>query len=220
MLLKRTGRSDQRPATSMTMRFPALFLTLVSTAPAATVLTNLPGPVSTANLIKGTGGFIPAAIEYGFEFTAGGGDHELITITLSIGTHFGSVPIAVELYGSPSGPDTAIFLTEMTGPAQPANQLAAYAPVLPVTLTDGSTYFLRLWVNGSGSQYAIERTATPATGAFTMGDLYTRNAGSSWGSGTHVSETMLEIQASPVPEPAAAVLSGAGFLLLLRRRRW
>jgi hypothetical protein len=197
-------------------------LTFASTAAvsAATVLTNLPSAVLSNNLVKGTGGFIPSAIEYGFEFTVGGGDYLLDTITLSIGNHFGPVPLTVELYGSPAGPDTATYITDLTGPSQPANQLATYAPVLPTTLTDGSTYFLRLWVNGNASSYAIQRTATLATGDFLMGDLYTRNAGSSWGAGTHASETMVEITATPVPEPAAVVLGCTGFLLILRRRRW
>jgi hypothetical protein len=121
---------------------------------------------------------------------------------------------------SPTGPDTATYLTDLTGPSQPANQLATYSPVLPTTLTDGSTYFLRLWVNGNASSYGIQRTADLATGVFTMGNLYTRNAGSSWGAGSHTSETMVEITATPVPEPAAMMLSCTGFLLILRRRRW
>lgn len=199
---------------------PLVAAALCSSAQAATVLTNLPGPVLSNNLIKGTGGFISTAIEYGFEFTAGGGDHELLTITLSIGSHLGSLPLTVELYGSPSGPDAATFITDMTGPSQPANQLATYSPVLPTTLAGGSTYFLRLWVNGAASSYAIERTATPSTGVFTMGNFYVRNAGSSWGTGNNASETMVEITATPIPEPAAVMLSCTGFLLILRRRRW
>lgn len=210
------------PAHDMKHLLPVLLLAAAfcSKVSAATVLTNIPSPVLSNNLIKGTGGFIPSAIEYGFEFTAGGGDHELLTITLSIGSHLGSVPLTVELYGSPSGPDAATFITSMTGPSQPANQLATYSPVLPTTLVDGSTYFVRLWVNGAASNYAIERTATLATGIFTMGNLYTRNAGSPWGAGTHVSETIAEITATPVPEPAAVMLGSTGFLLILRRRRW
>lgn len=206
------------PLPPMTIRFLLLLSFLTTAAPAAVVLSNIPSAVLTTSLIKGTGGFISSPIEYGFEFTAGGGDHQLITITLSIGTHFGSVPMTVELYGSPAGPDTATFITDMTGPAQPVNQLATYAPVIPTTLTGGGTYFVRLWVNGNASQYGIQRTATQATGSFTMGDIFTRNAGSSWGSGSNASETIMEIDASPVPEPSAAVIGSMGFVLLLRRR--
>lgn len=211
---------DRGPLPPMTMRFLLLLPFLATAAPAAVVLTNIPSAVLTTNLIKGTGGFITSPIEYGFEFTVGGGDHQLTTITLSIGTHFGTVPMTVELYGSPTGPDAATFITEMTGPAQPVNQLATYAPVIPTTLAEGGTYFLRLWVNGNASQYGIQRTATTATGAFTMGDIFTRSTGSPWGSGSHASETMVEIEASPVPEPAAAVLGCVGFMLLFRRRQW
>jgi hypothetical protein len=190
------------------------------TAPAATVLTNLPGPATSSVLVKGTGGFIPTAIEYGFEFTVNGGDHQLTTITLSIGTHFGALPLTVELYGSPSGPDAATFLTGMTGPSQPVNQLATYSPVLPATLAGGSTYFLRMWVNGNASSYGIQETTTFATGTFSMGNNFLRNAGSLWGAGSHSNEPLIEIAATAVPEPAAVMLGCMGVLLILRRRRW
>jgi hypothetical protein len=197
-----------------------LFAATGPAASAATVFTSLSSPPDSSVLVKGAGGFIPPAIEYGFEFTVSGGDHQLTTITLAVTTHFGSLPLLVELYGSPSGPDAAIFLTNMTGPSQPAHQNAVYTPVLPTTLTDGSTYFLRLWVNGSASSYGIPQSTTFGTGTFTMGDHYQRNAGSSWGPGSHGNEPLVEINAAPVPEPASMALGCTGFLLILRRRRW
>ena len=88
----------------MTIRtlLPALCFFILQAAPAATVLTNFPGAVSTNSGAKGTGGAIPIPIEYGFEFTVGGGNHDLITISLEIGTHLGNVPLSVELYSSPA----------------------------------------------------------------------------------------------------------------------
>lgn len=198
----------------------ASFALLISAAPAATVLTNFPGPVDTVSGVKGTGGVVPAQISYGFEFTVGGGDHELLTISLDIGTHLGSVPLSVDLFGSPAGPDTATLLTAMTGPPQPSNQVATYVPASPVTLMDGETYFLRMSVNGSASQYSISRTATAATGTWSMGNFFTRAGAGTWTGGGFSPETMVEITATPVPEPAAAVLACTGFLLILRRRRW
>lgn len=194
----------------------ALFVTA---APAAIVLSNFPGPVTTTNGTKGTGGVIPTPIAYGFEFTVGGGDYDLVTISLDIGTHFGSVPLTVELFSSTTGPNSATFMTTMTGPSQPSNQVATYAPDMPVTLVDGATYFLSLSVIGNASSYSINRTSTAATGPWTMGNLYTRPGSNPWTVGGSSPETMVEITANVVPEPAAALLGCAGLLVMLRRRR-
>jgi PEP-CTERM motif len=194
-------------------------LACFSSAHAATVLSNLGDPVSTVVLVKGTGGFISNPIEVGFEFTVASGDHYLDSVTFSIGTHQGTVPLTVELYSSPTGPDNATFLTTMTGPAQPVNQLATYTPAVATTLTNGGTYFVRLWVNGAASNYGVEKTAGPATGVFAMGNHYQRNGGSPWGAGSNSSELRIGIDATAVPEPSAMLLCGAGFVLALRRRR-
>lgn len=209
------------PAPIQTMKSLLLLtvLPLLTAAQGAIVLTNLTEPVTTTVLVKGTGGFIPTAQEYGFEFTVGGGDHRLDTITVGVGVHFGTLPLTVELYESPSGPDSAVFLTAMTGPSQPADQLATYTPASYTELTDGSTYFLRFWVNGNASSYGIQKTNPVASGTFAMGDNYQRTAGGSWGSGTQANESLAEITATPIPEPAAALLGGLGTLLVLRRRR-
>jgi hypothetical protein len=188
-------------------------------ANAATVLTNLGAPVQSTLLVKGTGGFLPPAIEFGFEFTVGGGDHQLTTITLAVGNHTGSVPLTVELFGSPTGPDAATLLTSMVGPAQPSNQDATFTPAIPVLLADGETYFLRLSVAGSASTYPIPKTSNPAVGTFTMERNYQRNAGNSWGTGSVVSHPILEITATAVPEPTTMSFSSAALAILLRRRR-
>ena len=194
-------------------------LLLAASAPAATVFTNLGNPVTSSVLVKGTGGFIPTAIEYGFEFTAGVGDHELTSLSVSIGTHFGSLPLTVQLFDSPAGPDSATYLTDLTGPAQPANQVALYTPVMPVTLSGGGTYFVRFSVAGSASSYGIPTTNSAGSGTFTMGNSYQRNAGSLWGSGSALSGPLVAIEASAVPEPAGLVPSAAGFLLIVARRQ-
>ena len=206
----------------MTMRslLALSILALTSIAPAAVVLTNFPGPADLNQGVKGNGGVTPTPQEYGFEFTVAGGNYDLITISFDISTHFGNVPLTVELYGSPSGPDAAVFLTALTGPPQPSNQIAVYAPSSPVILTDGGTYFVRLAVLGTASSYGLSRTATAATGVWGMGNYFTRPGHSgAWNAGGFAPETMMEIEANPVPEPAAAALSGTGLLLLLRRRR-
>jgi hypothetical protein len=192
---------------------------LVTAATAATVLTNFPGPIDTTSGVKGTGGVIPTPISYGFEFTVGGGNHDLLTISLDIGTHLGNVPLSVELFSSTTGPNSATYMTAMTGPPQPVNQVATYVPAAPVTLLDSGTYFLRLTVNGSASQYGINRTATSATGTWTMGNFFTRAGAGTWTAGGFSPETLVEITANPVPEPASALLGCAAFLVLLRRRR-
>lgn len=192
---------------------------LVTASPAAVVLSNFPGPATTTNGIKGTGGFIPTPISYGFEFTVGGGDYELVTISLDIGTHLGSVPMTVELFSSTTGPNSASFMTTMTGPSQPSNQVATFAPDTPVTLVDGATYFLGLSVNGNASSYGINRTSTAATGPWTMGNYFTRAGTGAWTGGGFSPETMVEITANVVPEPASALLGCAGLLVMLRRRR-
>lgn len=191
----------------------------VTASPAAIVLTNFPGPATTTSGIKGTGGFIPTPISYGFEFTVGGGDYALEAISLDIGTHFGTVPISVDLFSSPTGPNAATFMTAMTGPSQPSNQVASYTPTTPVTLTDGATYFLRLTVNGSASQYTINRTSTAATGPWSMGNFFTRPGMGTWTGGGFSPETMVEITANAVPEPTAALLGCVGLVVALRRRR-
>ncbi len=192
---------------------------LVTASPAAVVLSNFPGPATTTNGTKGTGGVIPTPIAYGFEFTVGGGNYDLVTISLDIATHFGSVPLTVELFSSATGPNSATFITAMTGPSQPSNQVATYAPATPVTLVDGATYFLSLSVNGNASSYSINRTSTAATGAWTMGNLYTRPGSNPWTAGGFSPETMVEITATAVPEPTATLLGCAGLLVALRRRR-
>ena len=197
---------------------PCILLMTISAAHGAVVLDNLSNAATTSILVKGTGGFIPTAQEYGFEFTVGGGDHYLQDITLSIGIHLGTLPLTVELYESPSGPDSATFLTVLTGPAQPVNQLASFAPPAVTTLLDGETYFVRLWVNGNASSYGINETAPSATGIFTLGNNFQRTAGSSWGAGDHGTEPLVGINAIAVPEPGVTLLGAFGLLLLLRRR--
>jgi hypothetical protein len=169
-------------------------------------------------LVKGTGGVTPLALQFGFEFTVGGGDHQLTTITLTIGNHLGTQPLEVELYGSPSGPETATFLTSMVGPTQPANQDAVYTPALPVLLADGETYFVRLAVPGNASNYSIPKTSSAATGVFTLGTSYQRNPGNLWGPSSGANP-IFEISANAVPEPAAICLSGLALVLTLSRRR-
>lgn len=201
------------------LRLAATTALFVTAAPAAIVLTNFPGPVTTTSGVKGTGGVIPTPIAYGFEFTVGGGDYELVTISLDIGTHLGSLPLSVDLYSSTTGPDSATFMTSMTGPSQPVSQVATYAPDMPVTLLDGATYFLRMSVNGSASSYGINRTSTAATGPWTMGNYFVRPGSGTWSPGGFSPETMVEITANPVPEPAAALLGCVGLIVILRRRR-
>lgn len=198
------------------------FSATLGCAPAAVVLTNIAGPVTTTSGVKGTGGALPTPISYGFEFTVGGGDHDLITITFDIGNHLGSLPLTVDLMSSPGGPATATLLTPLSGPPQPINQLATYTPASPVTLTDGDTYFVRFTVNGSASSYGINRTSTAATGTWTMGDFFVRPGTGTWSPGGFSPETMVEIVANPVPvpEPAAVLLGCTGCMLILRRRRW
>ena len=134
------------PPTSMTMRslLALTILALTPIAPAAVVLTNFPGPPTITNLIKGTGGVIPNPTEYGFEFTVSGGDYDLVTISLDITTHFGNVPLTAELYGSPSGPDTATFLTALSGPPQPINQIAVYAPTNALIISEWGSNLVRM----------------------------------------------------------------------------
>ena len=175
--------------------------------------------MTTTSGVKGTGGVIPTPIAYGFEFTVGGGDYELVTISLDIGTHLGTVPLTVDLFSSNTGPNSATFLTAMTGPPQPDNQVATYAPATPVTLSDGATYFLRLTVIGSASSYGIHRTSTAATGPWSIGNFFTRPGSGTWTGGGFSPETMVEITANAVPEPTATLLGCAGLLLALRRRR-
>ena len=192
---------------------------LVTASPAAVVLSNFRGPMTTTSGVKGTGGVIPTPIAYGFEFTVGGGDYELVTISLDIGTHLGTVPLTVDLFSSNTGPNSATFLTAMTGPPQPDNQVATYAPATPVTLSDGATYFLRLTVIGSASSYGIHRTSTAATGPWSIGNFFTRPGSGTWTGGGFSPETMVEITADAVPEPTATLLGCAGLLVALRRRR-
>lgn len=192
---------------------------LVTASPAAVVLSNFPGPATTTNGVKGTGGFIPTPISYGFEFTVGGGDYGLVTISLDIGNHLGNVPLSVDLYSTTTGPNSATLMTSMTGPSQPANQVATYAPDMPVTLVDGATYFVGLSVNGNASSYSINRTSTPATGPWTMVNFFTRAGSNPWVAGGFSPETMVEITATAVPEPTATLLGCAGLLVALRRRR-
>ena len=188
-------------------------------APAAIVFDNLSEPTSSSVLVKGTGGFISTAIEYGFEFTVGGGDHYLDEVTISVGAHFGSLPLTVELYSSPTGPDSAVLLTQLNGPSQPVNQLATYAPGSALLLSDGDTYFVRLWVDGNASSYAIVQTNSSVTGDFTLGNSFQRNAGFAWGAGNSSGGPHLQIQASAVPEPCVMLLGSFGLLLLVIRRR-
>ena len=194
-------------------------LVVASSAPAATVFSNLASPVDGASLVKGTGGFIPVAIEYGVEFTLPAADHELTGITLGIGSSFGTLPLTVELFASPGGPNTATYLMDLTGPAQPANQFAVYAPTTPVTLSGGGTYFVRLSVNGSGGNYSVQTTTTLGSGTFSLGNAYQRNAGSPWGGGTALSQPILAINASAVPEPAGLLPGAVCFALALQRRQ-
>ncbi len=196
---------------------PLLTLQLTLTGQSATVLSNLTGTVTTNQAIKGPGGFVPAAVQYGIEFTVTGGNHELNTITLDFGSTLGTQPLLVELFASPTGPDTATFLTAMTGPSNPSNGNAAYSPATPQTLAGGGTYFLKLYVANTGGLYSLSRTSEPLTGSWSLDGAYLSNGGI-W-SATGAPWALFDIQADPIPEPTVGLFGGLGCLILLHRRR-
>jgi hypothetical protein len=196
---------------------PLITLQLTLTGHSATVLSNFTGTVTTNQAIKGPGGFITAPIQYGIEFTVDGTDHYLSTITLNFGNTLGTQPLLVELFASPTGPNTATFLTAMSGPSVPSNSDAVYTPATPQTLTAGETYFLKLHVPNSGGFYSLSRTSEPITGTWSLDGAYI-SSGSTW-SPTSAPWAKIDIQATAVPEPTAGLLGGLCCLMLLRRRR-
>jgi hypothetical protein len=196
---------------------PFFVALLTCSGHSATVLSNFTGTATSNQAIKGPGGFIPAAIQYGIEFTANGVDHDLSTITLNFGNTLGTQSLLVELFASPTGPNNATFLTSMNGPSVPSNQNAIFTPATPQTLVSGATYFLKLYVPTSGAFYSLNRTSEPFTGPWSFDGGFI-SSGSTW-SATSAPWALLDIQASPIPETAASLLGGLGCLVLLRRRR-
>ena len=194
-----------------------ILVPMTLTGYSATVLSNFTGTATSNQAIKGPGGFIPAAIQYGIEFTVNGVDHDLSSITLDFGNTLGTQSLLVELFASPTGPNNATFLTSMNGPSIPSNQNAIFAPATPQTLVSGATYFLKLYVPTSGAFYSLNRTSEPFTGPWTLNGGYI-SSGTTW-STTSAPWALLDIQANPVPEPMATLLGGLGCLILLRRRR-
>lgn len=196
---------------------PLILVPMTLTGYSATVLSNFTGTATSNQAIKGPGGFIPAAIQYGIEFTVNGVDHDLSTITLDFGNTLGTQSLLVELFASPTGPNNATFLTSMNGPSTPSNQNAIFTPATPQTLVSGATYFLKLYVPTSGAFYSLNRTSEPFIGPWSLNGGYI-SSGTTW-STTSAPWALLDIQAIPVPEPMATLLGGLGCVILLRRRR-
>ncbi len=209
----------------MKLRHLLLSIALLAAVPAtpgsaATVLSNLPSAVSTNQGIKGPGGaFIPIPISYGFEFTVAGGDYLLDYITLDFGSTLGSKPLVVEVYSSPTGPDTASLIAALDGPASPTNGQFTWTPFSALPLTDGGTYFVKLSVPVGPAQYILSRSSTPLAGPWTFNAAYTKPGSSAWLlSGGD--EPLMKMGATAVPEPGAvsALLAGLSLLLITRRR--
>lgn len=199
---------------------PILFC-LAATSPlsAAIVLNNLPASASSSQTITG-----PTAssgqLRYGFEFTVHGGDHELQAVTLQFGTPPVTPladPLKISVWKSPSGPDNAVLVATLIGPNFPASTTADWLPPSGTFLTDNTTYFLQMEVNSGNTAYPLNLTTSPLSGPWDYEGSWTQSGSARWAPSPGV-PPVVQIKAAVIPEPLAGVLSGVGFLMLLRRR--
>ena len=199
--------------------FTLLFaLGCVCASPAATVLTNASGLPTTSQLVKGPGGFIPQPISLGFEFTVSHPDDwAFLSLSLTVASNVGASPLLVELYGSPSGPDTATLISALSGPSTPTPGTHTWSAISPITLDSGGTYFVKVSVPSGAGSYGFARTAEPITGDWTFDAHYTQGGAAPW-SASGGAAPMFTITAVPEPSVLAALAGCLGVLLLVRRR--
>jgi hypothetical protein len=199
----------------------AALITILASASlqAATVLTNNAGAPGSPQLIKGPGGFISQPISLGFEFTTSAHPDGwiLLSLSLTFSSNSGPNPLSVELYSSPAGPNTATYMAQLNGPANPTAGSHTWTVPSTVTLASNSAYFVKLSVPGGPSTYGISRTADPATGDWALGSVYTQGGSPTW---TASAGQRPFIALTAIPEPATGILLAASLACgFLRRRR-
>ena len=190
---------------------------LGGSAPAATVLSNLTGPVSGIQIIAGPD--LAPALEYGFEFSVPAGmDYQFGSLTLTFDSGGGPAPLEVELYASPSGPDAATLVSALSGPLTPGAGPAQWDAPATIALFGGQTYFVRFAVSLGPDGYWLEQTTGALSGPWSWEGSYTRSGGSPWAADGNA-PARLSIDAAAVPEPAAAAGLFLAAACLIRRRR-
>jgi PEP-CTERM motif len=205
--------------TALRVLLPMLVLTASSDA--AIVLDSITGTTPSGIMsFKGPMGILPYQ-EFGMLLHVdNASDFTLDSITLDFASAVNTATsMEASLWTAGTGTPQGTFITDLTGATNPSSVIATYTPTSPVTLTADSEVFVLFKVTTGTGFYRINGTTDPwAVEDWSFTDSFLRGSSGGWNS--IGSTPRLQVNATPVPEPATAVLLGGAALALgLRRRR-
>lgn len=207
------------------------FFSLSAASRAAVVIDNLSlGNQSSSQSLSGptaTGffGLQPFANrEVAFSFTTGSQDTFLTELMfgIAIGKQIlNPIQITLSTGSSVPGGINPITVGSVTPPSStPTSQILTLVPSPTILLDANTLYWMHVTVPSGAAVYSFVNTNNVSTASgWTLGNSWSRSPGNPWSELDTGPQANIRMTVQPVPEPGACLLGGAGFLLLLRRRR-
>ncbi|MEK0449946.1 MAG: hypothetical protein RL088_2214 [Verrucomicrobiota bacterium] len=198
---------------------PVAAVSLISaSANAAIVFDTLSNTPSSVFFFKGAGGILPYQ-EFGLVMhVPATSDYQLDSLQFSFDLALQTTtPFELAAFSLGTGTPQGSLLTTFSGNLNASSVVGSYTPNTALTLPAGTDVFFRFKVNSAGGSYRVQSTVDipgPSDWSFTQSYL---GNGTTWT--TTFNTPIMQVNATPVPEPGSAALLAAGTFMLVRRRR-
>jgi len=198
---------------------PVAAVSLISaSANAAIVFDTLSNTPSSVFFFKGAGGILPYQ-EFGLVMhVPATSDYQLDSLQFSFDLALQTTtPFELAAFSLGTGTPQGSLLTTFSGNLNASSVIGSYTPNTALTLPAGTDVFFRFKVNSAGGSYRVQSTVDipgPSDWSFTQSYL---GNGTTWT--TTFNTPIMQVNATPVPEPGSAALLAAGTFMLVRRRR-
>lgn len=210
-----------RPILSTALRTiakAAALAMICTSAHSAIVFDTLSASQSSVVFFKGPGGLLPYQ-EAGFVMhVPATSDYRIDSLQFSFDIALQTVtPFELAAFTLGTGSPQGSLLTTFSGNLNPSSVVESYTPNTELTLPAGTDVFFRFKVATSGGSYRLQTSVDiPGPSDWTFTDSYLGN-GTTWVQSFNT--PIMQVNATPVPEPGSAALLAAGAFMLVRRRR-